>query len=290
MSDSDNVTSKADGTITILADLTDFDEDLNILGPAEVTGELTATSSGAAVQVYVRGNFVGTATPIANTNSTLFAYTFDTVGLDDLGEGVATSAGNWEITVEPLRDKVYAVTVEVEDLAANVSAMSQALSVEIDTLEPNTPLLDLVESSDTGRHDDDNITKDNTPDVSMTSEDPNAASHLLAANFKYRIYDRLEESAEVLVYDSFVDLGALTNLTQLTKTLVPLADGVHNARHPGRYRRQVVAGQRRRQQHRRPGRHAVTGEHARAGDRGRLRWRWPGRSRHLERGQRGQPV
>ena len=88
--------------------------------------------------------------------------------------------------------------------------------------------LDLVESSDSGRHDDDNITNDNTPGLSMTTQDPNAASHLLAANFKYRVFDRLEESAETLAFDSFADLGALTGLTQLTTTLAALADGIHN--------------------------------------------------------------
>src|SRR5262245_61570778 len=306
-SDSDNVTSQSQGTITILADLTDFAaEGIPILTPAQAT----ANNPGAAVQVFVGGQSKGFATPVGGSNSTLFTYTFgasdlaeglnfvkaavritdgktppvsnrtqfsepllltlDTTapatpaapdllassdsGTDSsdnvtnisspafsgsternalvrvradgvvVGQGLSTSAGSWEITVEPLRDKVHQVTVVVEDLAGNVSSASSSLAVEIDTLAPNTALLDVVESSDTGRHNDDNITKDNTPEMSATTEDPNAASHLLAANFQYRIFDRLENSAEVLAFSS----GALTALTHVNTTLGALADGVHN--------------------------------------------------------------
>ncbi len=154
-----------------------------------------------------------------------------------VGQGVATSAGDWEVTVEPLDDGVYDITVEVEDLAGNVSEMSAATQIEIDTLQPNTPLLDLVEADDSGRHNDDNITNVNTPLLSATTHDPNAASHLLADNFKYRIYNRLEESVEVLLYDSFAETGDFTDLNQVFTTadllngatiLGPLADGVHD--------------------------------------------------------------
>lgn len=125
------------------------------------------------------------------------------------------------------------------------------LMVVIDTEGPNTPYLDLLD--DTGRHDNDNITKTNKPSFSMTTTDPNVAfSQLLFTdNFKFRIYDRFENGAqEVLVYDSAQDILAdanltagdmFTALTQLTRqlpVLTPaspgitalgnLADGVHN--------------------------------------------------------------
>jgi subtilisin-like proprotein convertase family protein len=125
------------------------------------------------------------------------------------------------------------------------------LMVVIDTVEPNTPYLDLLE--DTGRSNVDNITKDNTPMVSMTTTDPNVAfSQLLFTdNFKFRIYDRFQNSAqEVLIYDSAQDTNAdnfmtpndmFTALTQITRTLPvltpvnpaitaggELSDGVHN--------------------------------------------------------------
>ncbi|MCA9072571.1 MAG: proprotein convertase P-domain-containing protein, partial [Planctomycetaceae bacterium] len=80
------------------------------------------------------------------------------------------------------------------------------LAVEIDTLEPNTPLLDLVETSDTGRNNDDNVTKDNTPDVTLTTTDPNSSLHtLFTDNLKFRLYDRFEGSQEFLLYDSALD-------------------------------------------------------------------------------------
>ena len=81
--------------------------------------------------------------------------------------------------------------------------------VVIDTVEPNTPYLDLLD--DTGRNNDDNITKDNTPNVSMTTSDPNIdfAKLLFADNLKFRIYDRFQTSAkEVLIYDSAQDSAA----------------------------------------------------------------------------------
>jgi subtilisin-like proprotein convertase family protein len=122
------------------------------------------------------------------------------------------------------------------------------LMVVIDTTEPNTPLLDLLD--DTGRHNNDNITKDTTPMVSMTTTDTTFAHLLFTDNLKFRIYDRFQNSAqEVVIYDSAQDavadafmtpLDMFTAFTQLTRTLpvltpvnpaivaMTLANGVHN--------------------------------------------------------------
>ncbi|MEX0643140.1 MAG: choice-of-anchor Q domain-containing protein, partial [Pirellulales bacterium] len=129
-------------------------------------------------------------------------------------------------------------------------SISSPIMVVIDTVEPNTPFLDLLD--DTGRSSVDNVTKDNTPNVSMTTTDPNIAlaQLMFTDNLKFRIYDRYQSSAqEVLIYDSALDTAAdnvmtpgdmFTFLTQLTKTLPQLtpvnpaivngalADGVHN--------------------------------------------------------------
>ncbi len=151
--------------------------------------------------------------------------------------------GLFEITVEPLVDGIYNMVVELEDLAGNVTTFDpligifdpdteQQLDLEIDTLAPNLPLLDLVEASDTGRHNDDNITFDNTPTLSMTSEDrtanPAAYNHLIAENFKFRVFDRLEETTEILLYDSFADFGDFVSVQQILTTTAVLADGIHN--------------------------------------------------------------
>ena len=82
--------------------------------------------------------------------------------------GANDGLGLWEITIEPLADDGYDITLEVEDAAGNVTVVNPifnpavpTVDIVIDTLEPNTPFLDLLD--DTGRHNNDNITKDNTP-------------------------------------------------------------------------------------------------------------------------------
>jgi subtilisin-like proprotein convertase family protein len=150
-------------------------------------------------------------------------------------------------------------TLEVTDDSANESVgrlvsfgltFQNPLMVVVDTVAPNTPYLDLLD--DTGRHDNDNITKDTMPSVSMTTTDPNAslARLLFTDNLKFRIFDRFENSAqEVLIYDSAQDPAAdafmtpgdmFTAFTQLTRALPflspaspaivagTLANGVHN--------------------------------------------------------------
>ncbi len=166
--------------------------------------------------------------------------------------------GLWEVTVEPLADAVYDIFAEFEDWAGNLS-QTDPLRIEIDTLAPNTPLLDLVEESDSGRNDDDNITNDSTPDVTLTTHDDNLALHqlLFEDNLKYRIWDRFEGASalpEFLLYDSALDADAdnVTNPGDMftSLTLIPtklpeqyfnlvgtnaavlaggvLADGIHN--------------------------------------------------------------
>jgi hypothetical protein len=176
----------------------------------------------------------------------------------DLTEGDFNQVGNWEVTVEPLDDGVYDITAETEDLAGN-HGISAALRIEIDTRAPNTTFLDLVESSDSGRHNDDNITNDNAPDVTLTTHDPNVAAHQLLFDdyLRFRIWDRFEgaaSQAEFLLYDSALEPAVentsvandtFTSLTLVAATLPlqyfnlsganaavlgpgVLADGIHN--------------------------------------------------------------
>jgi len=155
-----------------------------------------------------------------------------------VGQGVIGSNGQWEVTVEPLSDSIYDITVIYEDAGGVRSAESAALRIQIDTAAPNTPLLDL--RNDTGGSLSDEITSDNTPDVSMTTTDSATLAQLFTDNLKFRLYDRFEATAEVLIYNSAVDAVAdaisslvgfeamFTSATQLTRTLGPLADGAHN--------------------------------------------------------------
>jgi len=159
-----------------------------------------------------------------------------------VGEELVGFSGEWEVTVEPLVDGVYEITATQEDLAGNVSDESEALKIEIDTYAPNTPFLDLIEADDHGRHDDDNVTNVNEPTFTMTTDDPNLGFHNEFKDdqeyLKFRLFDRLEESDEILLYDSAQDndIGGsdgFTNLTLLREQITQqvgsaLADGIHN--------------------------------------------------------------
>jgi hypothetical protein len=98
----------------------------------------------------------------------------------DASDADADGQGRFEIVIAPLVDGLYDITVEIEDVAGNIGSFDPdlntagAIDIEIDTLAPNLPFLDLVESSDSGRNNDDNVTNDNTPIVSMTTEDRTA--------------------------------------------------------------------------------------------------------------------
>ena len=164
------------------------------------------------------------------------------MGSDQSDVGIVPGATNsddqglWEVTIEPLVDGIYEISIQLEDWAGNFDPIlnpSNPLTIEIDTLAPNTAFLDLIAASDSGRHDEDNITNDVTPTFTMTTTDPNQADHLDPFNYKFRIYDRPEGGTETLIYNSVTELppaqlmNGLTNQEFLQKTL-NLAEGVHN--------------------------------------------------------------
>ena len=178
-------------------------------------------TANTQVRLFANGQFVGTAE----------------VGSDESDGFVGNGLGIWEITSEPLKDDVYTMTATFEDWAGNISA-SGALQIEVDTLAPNTPFLDLLEPFDTGRNDDDNITNVPTLNFSATTEDPNTDIHEVlfpgGENLKFRIFVRPESGQEMLVYDSVTDpnitdrLDGLTSLQQILAAVDGLPDGLHN--------------------------------------------------------------
>jgi subtilisin-like proprotein convertase family protein len=152
--------------------------------------------------------------------------------------------------------------LEVTDDTQPIEGMLVSWTLNITTAGgPVPPISNLTPfdlSSDTGRNRFDNITKDNTPTVTMTSSDPNInlAQLLFTDNLKFRIFDRYENFPEFLLYDSTLDADvevvrtagdmftALTFITEVlpqqffappppntnAAVLAPgvLADGVHN--------------------------------------------------------------
>ena len=174
---------------------------------------------GSTVRLLANGEFVG----VAEIQS-------------DLSDGVlGDGLGRWEITSEPLRDGVYIMNAEIEDWAGN-QTVTDPLTLEVDTVAPNTPLLDLVSSSDTGSVGRDEVTNDNTLTFNMTTTDPNQASHISQHNYKFRLFVRPENAPEALIYDSSLDpnvdpanlVDGLTNLEFLQQELIALPDGTHN--------------------------------------------------------------
>lgn len=192
-----------------------------------VTSVTTPTFSGTApanslLRLYANGSLVGTTT----------------VGSDASDGNVGNGLGSWGVTSGTLRNGIHAITYTLEDLAGNVSTPSAPLLIEIDTVSPNTPYLDLVSADDSGRSDEDNVTNVNRMLLSAATHDAGPVPpHLLDPNLIYRIYVRQPQGPETLLFDSSAVIGGLTNLTQIFTTadllngatnLVALPDGTNN--------------------------------------------------------------
>ena len=233
---------------TALSDPLKLTFDASVPDPTSVTlGLLPSSDSGAPgdgmtnITQPALGGTAEASSQIRILATNVATGTVQTVGQgtvdSDASNGQPDGFGTWEITVEPLTDRLYDIVAQVEDLAGNITTGSTPLRIEIDTMAPNTPLLDLAASHDTGRHNDDGVTNIAVPLLSATSHDANASSHLQANNFIYRIFDRAESSDAVLIYDSFAVFGGYTNLGHVLTTangekaesiLPALPDGTHH--------------------------------------------------------------
>ena len=69
-----------------------------------------------------------------------------------------------------LSEGVHSVTVTASDAAGNISDISPAVEIMVDTIAPEAPVLDLTAVSDSGSSATDNITSDTTPTFSGTAE------------------------------------------------------------------------------------------------------------------------
>ena len=194
-----------------------FNDD-NVTNKWEPTFQGVA-DAGSTVRLVTGGRVIGET--IAGSDDT------DTLSgpIGGLGGAAGDGYGVWSITSAPLNDGVYDIQVQVEDLAGNIAGFDPPeltgatnIDIVIDKIAPNTPFLDLLD--DTGVSDQDEITSDNTPDVTMTTTDPNGIFSQLVFqdNLKFRIYDRYESTAEFLLYDSTLD-SAVFNLSDPADTL-----------------------------------------------------------------------
>lgn len=180
-----NVTINIDHNFT--ADL-----DIFLISPAGTEIQLSTDNGGAGL------DYIDT--------------TFDDVAAVSIVDGTAPFTGRFR-PEEPLStfagESVFGTwRLRVQDDAAIVFGtildwtleLHTPLMVVIDTEAPNTPFLDLA-------FEEKDITSNNMPTVTMTTTDPNInlAQLLWNDNLKFRIYDRFENTAEFLLYDSALD-------------------------------------------------------------------------------------
>lgn len=88
-----------------------------------------------------------------------------------LGSAVVLASGNWTITPDFLADGNYTVFTQARDAAGNTSpGQSSPLSFTIDTIAPTISTPDLIDGSDTGASNTDNLTKNALPTFGGTAE------------------------------------------------------------------------------------------------------------------------
>jgi len=130
------------------------------------TIDLSALSDSGSLD---SDNITNVNTPTINGTAEIGA----TVIIKDKdGKVVATTTadenGAYSVATSLLSDGVQELSVQVTDIAGNVSSVA-SLSLVIDTSTP-TPTADIVDASDTGSLNTDNLTKDNTPTITGTAE------------------------------------------------------------------------------------------------------------------------
>jgi hypothetical protein len=154
----------------------------------DLTKDATPTLTGVAengtkVEVFEGGTSLGTV----NANGT---------------------TGAWSLTTAALADGAHTFTAKATDTAGNTSGASAGLTVTVDTATTR-PELNLVDSSDTGSSDTDNVTSDDTPTLDGTAE----------AGSTVNVYDG----------DTLLETVTAGNDGVYTTTVSSaLADGVHN--------------------------------------------------------------
>ncbi len=116
-----------------------------------ITSDTTPTISGTSTEIggtiFIYDTFDGDTTLIATT-TVLFG-------------------GTWNITLSKLDEGVHLLKAAVQDLLGNPSALSDPLTIEIDTITPFAPNgLGVTIETDTGLSATDGITNDTTPTIS----------------------------------------------------------------------------------------------------------------------------
>ena len=131
-----------------------------------------ASDSGASVTDNVTSVNRPTFTGLAESGSSVMLYD----GATMIGAGKADLSGVWSIKSALLADGSYDIQSRATDPAGTVGVLSSALRVRIDTILPGplgTP--DLIDRSDKGVSNNDNITNFTTPTLKGLSAEPGVA-------------------------------------------------------------------------------------------------------------------
>ncbi len=181
---------------------------IDTTGPAKPTlPDLVAASDNGASDTDNRTN--DTTPMLTGTAEALAAITLF-VGSKVVGTGTATADGTWTITTDALADGAHPIRARATDAAGNISALSDALSIVIDTTVAPAGRPDLVAASDSGVSNTDNTTRVATP----------------------VFQGRAEAGATVTLFDSGTAIGSGKAGADLNWSIksAALADGMHSIR------------------------------------------------------------
>ncbi|MBF2079997.1 MAG: DUF4347 domain-containing protein [Synechococcales cyanobacterium T60_A2020_003] len=128
---------------------------------------IDASDTGASNTDNITSDTTPTFDGTAEANSTVEIF----VDGVSVGTTTANGSGNWSFTAGAIADGNHTITATATDAAGNTSPDSSALNITIDTAAPSAPgTPNLVDASDTGASNTDNITSDTTPTFDGTAE------------------------------------------------------------------------------------------------------------------------
>ncbi|UTH76148.1 Ig-like domain-containing protein [Chromobacterium sp. IIBBL 290-4] len=133
-----------------------------------ISGLTTATDTGSSNSDGITSDNTPTLQGTALANSTVTVY----VDGFEVGTTTANGSGAWSYALtDSLPDGNHGARVTATDTAGNVSSLSAAYSIAIDTAAPSAPTVSsLTTATDTGSSHSDGITSNNEPTVQGTAE------------------------------------------------------------------------------------------------------------------------
>ena len=158
---------------------------VDTVAPAAVNAPdlLTGSDSGLSST----DNVTNVATPTisgngAKSGATVTLYEASIFTSTVMGSAIADLSGAWSIVTSTLSNGAHTLTAKQADQAGNISPVSQALVVTIDTAVAAPNALDLAALSDSGASSTDNVTNDATPTMNGSGAEAGASVTLYDTN------------------------------------------------------------------------------------------------------------